>query len=475
MTEILKRENNKVYFDITLPKEEVKKAEVVAYNKLKKTVQIPGFRKGHAPKMIIENVYGKGIFLEDAVNELLPKYYEEAIKELKLEVVDQPDVDFDENISSDEDVVCHFSVFVKPEIEIEKYKGLEVEDAKHEVTDEMLDEDLKRQQKMNARSVNIDDRAAAEHDKVNIDFEGFIDGKEFPGGKGENQDLELGSGTFIPGFEEQIIGKNIGDEFDVVTKFPEDYHAEEFRGKEATFKTKLNSITVEELPEIDDEFIKDISEFDTVDEYKADLRKKLEEEAEKRTKLDREGNVLKKIAEKVEVDLPERMVEDEVDRTIQSYNQSMQGQGITLEQYLQMLGTDINTFREGQKEQAKASIISRLIVEKIVELENIEVTDEEVEAEIDKVLGEYFKDDAEKREDMKKMMLETNKAAVEDDLKARRALDILVNENKFVEKKEEKKAAKKETKKTAKKEDKTEEKKTKKVKKSEEKEEKKED
>ena len=228
---------------------------------------------------------------------------------------------------------------------------------------------------------------------------------------------------------------------------------------------------MEELPEIDDEFIKDISEFDTVDEYKADLRKKLEEEAEKRTKLDREGNVLKKIAEKVEVDLPERMVEDEVDRTIQSYNQSMQGQGITLEQYLQMLGTDINTFREGQKEQAKASIISRLIVEKIVELENIEVTDEEVEAEIDKVLGEYFKDDAEKREDMKKMMLETNKAAVEDDLKARRALDILVNENKFVEKKEEKKAAKKETKKTAKKEDK----KTKKVKKSEEKEEKKED
>lgn len=438
MTEILKKENNKVFFDITLPKEEVKKAEITAYNKLKKDVQIPGFRKGHAPKMIIENVYGKGIFLEDAINELLPKYYEEAIKELDLEVVDQPDVDFDEDVSSDADVVVHFSVFVKPEIEIKKYKGLEVEDAKHEVTDEMLEDDLKRQQKMNARAVNIDDRAAEEHDKVNINFEGFIDGEAFPGGTAENQDLELGSGTFIPGFEEQIIGKNIGDEFDVVTKFPEDYHAEEFQGKEATFKTKLNSITVEELPEIDDEFIKDISEFDTVDEYKADLRKKLEKEAEERTRIDREGNVLRKIAEEVEVDIPERMVEDELDRIIQNYNQSMQGQGLTIEQYLQMLGTDIKTFREGQKGQAEAVILNRLILDKIIELENIEVTDEEIESEIDRVLGEYFKDDEEKREDMKKMMLETNKAAVEDDLKARRALDILVNENKFVEKKEEK-------------------------------------
>ncbi len=438
MTEILKKENNKVFFDITLPKEEVKKAEITAYNKLKKNVQIPGFRKGHAPKMIIENVYGKGIFLEDAINELLPKYYEEAIKELDLEVVDQPDVDFDEDVSSDADVVVHFSVFVKPEIEIKKYKGLEVEDAKHEVTDEMLEDDLKRQQKMNARAVNIDDRAAEEHDKVNINFEGFIDGEAFPGGTAENQDLELGSGTFIPGFEEQIIGKNIGDEFDVVTKFPEDYHAEEFQGKEATFKTKLNSITVEELPEIDDEFIKDISEFDTVEEYKNDLRAKLEKEAEERTRIDREGNVLRKIAEEVEVDIPERMVEDELDRIIQNYNQSMQGQGLTIEQYLQMLGTDIKTFREGQKGQAEAVILNRLILDKIIELENIEVTDEEIEAEIDRVLGEYFKDDEEKREDMKKMMLETNKAAVEDDLKARRALDVLVNENKFVEKKEEK-------------------------------------
>ena len=438
MTEILKKENNKVFFDITLPKEEVKKAEITAYNKLKKNVQIPGFRKGHAPKMIIENMYGKGIFLEDAINELLPKYYEEAIKELDLEVVDQPGVDFDEDVSSDADVVVHFSVFVKPEIEIKKYKGLEVEDAKHEVTDEMLEDDLKRQQKMNARAVNIDDRAAEEHDKVNINFEGFIDGEAFPGGTAENQDLELGSGTFIPGFEEQIIGKNIGDEFDVVTKFPEDYHAEEFQGKEATFKTKLNSITVEELPEIDDEFIKDISEFDTVDEYKADLRKKLEKEAEERTRIDREGNVLRKIAEEVEVDIPERMVEDELDRIIQNYNQSMQGQGLTIEQYLQMLGTDIKTFREGQKGQAEAVILNRLILDKIIELENIEVTDEEIESEIDRVLGEYFKDDEEKREDMKKMMLETNKAAVEDDLKARRALDVLVNENKFVEKKEEK-------------------------------------
>lgn len=432
MTEILKKENNKVYFDIVLPKEEVKKAETEAYKKMKKNVQIPGFRKGHAPKVIIENIYGKGVFLEDAINDILPKYYEEAVEELELDVVDQPDVDFDEDVTSDEDITVHFSVFVMPEIEIGSYKGLEVDDVKNEVTDEMLETQLEREQKMNARSVNVDDRAAKSGDKVNIDFEGFIDGAAFEGGKGENQDLELGSNTFIPGFESQIEGHNVGDEFDVVTTFPEDYHAEEFRGKEATFKTKLNSISVEELPEVDDEFIKDISEFDTVEEYKNDLREKLQKEADERTRIAREGNVLAKISENVEVDLPERMVEDELENMIKRYDQDMRNQGLSLEQYLGFIGTDLNTFKEGQKETARKSVINKLILEKIIELENIEVTDEDIEAEVDRVMEEYFKDDEKKREDMKKFMMEQNKDAVEQDLLAKRALDILVNENNFV-------------------------------------------
>ena len=425
MTEILKRENNKVYFDITLPKEEVKKAEVVAYNKLKKTVQIPGFRKGHAPKMIIENVYGKGIFLEDAVNELLPKYYEEAIKELKLEVVDQPDVDFDENISSDEDVVCHFSVFVKPEIEIEKYKGLEVEDVKHEVTDEMLDEDLKRQQKMNARSVNIDDRAAAEHDKVNIDFEGFIDGKAFPGGKGENQDLELGSGTFIPGFEEQLIGAEIDKEVEVNVTFPKEYHSEELAGKDATFKCTVHTIKAKELPELDDEFASEVSECETMDAYRAEVKKNIKERKERTGKEKKENQAVDQAIENAQMDIPEAMIEFQVRQMADDFARRIQQQGLTVEQYFQFTGMTAEKMMEEMRPQAEKSIKTRLVLEAIVKAENIEVSDERVEEELTK-MAEAYQMEVEK---LKEFMGENEKKQIKEDLAVQEAITLLVNES----------------------------------------------
>ncbi len=435
MTEILKKENNKVYFDIEISAEELKKQELEVYKKNKSSIQIPGFRKGHAPLRIIEQFYGKGVFLEDAVNDLLPKKYEEAVKELNLEVVDSPEVDFDK-VEEGKDLVAHISVDVKPEIELPDYKGMEVEEVNYQVTDELIDNDLENQRRMNARIVNVDDRPTQKGDKVNINFAGSIDGVEFEGGKAENQDLELGSNTFIPGFEDQIIGKNIGDEFDVVASFPEDYHAKELAGKEATFKTKLNSISLEELPEVDDEFIKDISDFDTVDEYKKDLREKREKEFKERTEAEKKARALKTLASKVQVEVPKGMIEDEIENMVNSYNQNLGAQGLKLDQYLGMLGTNLKDFKENLKPQAKENVIERLTLDAIVKKEGFEVSDEEIEKEVDQVLETYFSKDEEKKKEMKHIMLEHNKEAVKNDLLARRAVEKLVEECKFVEKKE---------------------------------------
>ena len=435
MTEILKKENNKVYFDIEISAEELKKQELEVYKKNKSSIQIPGFRKGHAPLRIIEQFYGKGVFLEDAVNDLLPKKYEEAVKELNLEVVDSPEVDFDK-VEEGKDLVAHISVDVKPEIELPDYKGMEVEEVNYQVTDELIDNDLENQRRMNARIVNVDDRPTQKGDKVNINFAGSIDGVEFEGGKAENQDLELGSNTFIPGFEDQIIGKNIGDEFDVVASFPEDYHAKELAGKEATFKTKLNSISLEELPEVDDEFIKDISDFDTVDEYKKDLREKTEKEFKERTEAEKKARALKTLASKVQVEVPKGMIEDEIENMVNSYNQNLGAQGLKLDQYLGMLGTNLKDFKENLKPQAKENVIERLTLDAIVKKEGFEVSDEEIEKEVDQVLETYFSKDEEKKKEMKHIMLEHNKEAVKNDLLARRAVEKLVEECKFVEKKE---------------------------------------
>ena len=445
MTEINKKEKNTVFFEITLPAEEVKNAKTEVFKKNRQYFQVPGFRKGKAPRKIIENMYGKDIFLEDAINELLPEKYEEAVKELELEVVDQPHVDIDE-AKSGEDVVAKIHVDVKPEVKLGEYKGIEVEEVKYEVTDELIESDLENQRQMNARRINVDDRPAQEKDKVNIDFTGKIDGEEFEGGSAEKQDLELGSNTFIPGFEEQIIGHNVGDEFDIKVNFPDDYGAEELQGKEAIFSIKLNAISYDELPELDDEFIKDISDFDTVDEYKADLRKKREEEFKYREDQEKEKNILDKVVEGMEVDVPQGMIDHQIDLQIQNFDQSLRAQGMALEDYIKMIGSNMEAFRKNLQGDAEDQVKTMLAVEAIAEKEGLDVTEDEILKEIDRMCEQYFGNDPEQKEKMKKQMLEVNKEGVEENLRNRKAIDFLVEHAKFVEAKEEKEDKKEESK-----------------------------
>jgi trigger factor len=443
MTEIKKKEKNTVFFDITLPAEDVKNAETEVFKKNRQYFQVPGFRKGKAPKKIIENMYGKGIFLEDAINELLPEKYEAAVEELGLEVVDQPHVDIDE-AKPGEDVVAKISVDVKPEVKLGKYKGIEVADVKYEVTDDLIDSDLEHQRQMNARKINVDDRPAKEKDKVNIDFKGKIDGEEFEGGTAEKQDLELGSNTFIPGFEEQIIGHNVGDEFEIEVEFPEDYAAEDLQGKKAVFEIKLNSISYEELPELDDEFIKDISDFDTVDEYKDDIRKKREEEFKYRSEQEKEKNILDKIVEEMEVDVPQGMIDHQIDLQIQNFDQSLRAQGMALEDYIKMIGSNMDAFRQNLQGDAEEQVKTMLAVEAIADQEGFDVTEEEILEEIDRMCEQYFGKDPEQKEKMKEQMLEANKDGVKENLRNRKAIDFLVENANFVEEAEEEKEEAKE-------------------------------
>lgn len=443
MTEIKKQEDNKVFFDLTVPAQDINKAEQEVFNKNRQYFNIPGFRKGKAPRKIVENIYGKDMFFEDAINELLPERYNDAIKELDLKVIDQPEVDI-EDYTRGEDVVVSFSVLVAPEAKLGKYKGVEIEAVSEEVPEEAIDAELENQRKLNARQINVDDRPAEDGDRVNIDFEGKVDGEVFEGGTGENQDLELGSNTFIPGFEEQIVGHEVGDTFDVKVTFPEDYFADELKGKEAVFEVKLNSISFEELPELNDEFIKDISEFDTIEEYKDDFRKKKEEQYKETAKQTRQMRALAKVAEDIEVEVPEVMVDNAIDEQIRNLDFNLQSQGMGLEMYLQMMGTNIEDFKDTMREDAEREVRQGLALTAVKEAENIEVTDEEVEEEVQSMVEKYFADDKEKQEEMKQNVLATDRDAIANDLENRKALDFLVAEAVEVEAPEEEETEEKE-------------------------------
>ena len=434
MTEIKKQEKNKVFFDLTVPHEEIKEAELKVYKRNKSYFNVPGFRKGHAPKKIVEQFYGEGIFFEDALNDVLPKIYQDALKELELDVIDQPEIDFDEeNFDRSKDLVVAVSVEVKPEVVLGEYKGLEIEAVPTEVSDEMIDNEIDKQRHLNARRINIDDRAAEEGDKVNIDFEGKVDGVAFDGGTAEDQELELGSGSFIPGFEEGIVGHEVGDEFDIEVSFPEDYHSEELKGKDAVFSITLNSIAVEELPEVDDEFIKDISEFDTVDEYKEDLKKQKVEEVEANAKNIRMDRVLEAAAANAKVDVPDVMVRNAIDEQIRNMDNNMRSQGIQLEQYLQMLGQSLDDFKDSMRPDAEREVLKSLVLEAIVAEEKFEVTDDELEAYAREMSERYFKGDEDKLEEMIKTMMETNKEIMTSDLERKKAVELLVDSAKEVE------------------------------------------
>lgn len=434
MTEIKKQEKNKVYFDLTVPHEEIKEAESRVYKRNKNYFNVPGFRKGHAPKKIIEQFYGSGIFFEDALNEVLPKIYQDALEELELEVIDQPEIDIDEeNFDRSKDLIVEVSVEIKPEVVLGDYKGLEIEAVPDEVSDEMIENEIDKQRHLNARHINIDDRAAEDGDKVNIDFEGKVDGEAFEGGSAEDQELELGSGSFIPGFEEGIVGHEIGETFDIDVKFPEDYFNEDLKGKDAVFTITLNSIAVEELPEVDDEFIKDISEFDTVDEYKADLKKQKTEEVEANAKNIRMDRALEAAAANAKVDVPEVMVNNAIDEQIRSMDNNMRSQGLQLEQYLQMLGQSLEDFKNSMRPDAEKEVLKSLVLEAIVEAEKFEISDDEVEAYAREMSERYFKGDEDKQEEMIKTMMESNKDLMKSDLERKKAVELLVDNAKEVE------------------------------------------
>ena len=434
MTEIKKQEKNKVFFDLTVPHEEIKEAESKVYKRNKNYFNVPGFRKGHVPKKIVEQFYGEGIFFEDALNEVLPKIYQDALKELELDVIDQPEIDLDEeNFDRSKDLVVAVSVEVKPEVVLGEYKGLEIEAVPTEVSDEMIDNEIDKQRHLNARRINIDDRAAEEGDKVNIDFVGKVDGVAFDGGTAEDQELELGSGSFIPGFEEGIVGHEVGEAFDIEVSFPEDYHSEELKGKDAVFSITLNSIAVEELPEVDDEFIKDISEFDTVDEYKEDLKKQKVEEVEANAKNIRMDRVLEAAAANAKVDVPEVMVKNAIDEQIRNMDNNMRSQGIQLEQYLQMLGQSLDDFKESMRPDAEREVLKSLVLEAIVAAEKFEISDDELEAYAREMSERYFKGDEDKLEEMVKTMMESNKEVMTSDLERKKAVELLVDSAKEVE------------------------------------------
>ena len=387
-----KIEKNAVELTLSIAKDSFEDAIKKVYKKKVGKINVPGYRPGKAPMGIIEKMYGKGVFYEDAIDMLLPEAYESAVKEADITPVSRPEFDIE---SIEGDVVLKAKVYVKPEVEIEDYVGLKAEKKVEPVTDEQVDHEILHVRERNAREVEITDRPAALEDTVKIDYEGFVDGVPFEGGKGEGHDLKLGSGQFIPGFEDQIVGKNIGDEFDVNVTFPTEYHAKELAGKPAVFKTKLHAITVSELPAEDDEFAKDVSEFDTLAEYKADIKAKMEKRNDQRADSEVEGQLADALIAKLQGEIPEPMIETEIDNMLYDYEQNMRAQGLDMATYLKYTGMKIEDMRAQFKPNAERQIKLRLAFEKIAEKENLEVTDEKLEEEY-KQLAEAYNMDVEK-------------------------------------------------------------------------------
>ncbi len=379
---------NKYELAIEISAEDFENALQKAYLKARKNISIPGFRKGKAPRKIIERTYGESVFFEDAVNAIYAPEVNNAITESKLEIVAQPKVDV-EDISKENGVKIKATVVTKPEVEIEGYKGIEVTKTVNAVTDEDIDKEVDKLREKNVRIITVDDRAAELGDDVVIDFEGFKDGVAFDGGKAEDFDLNLGSGQFIPGFEDQIVGHNAGESFEINVTFPEQYQVAELAGAPAVFKINLKSISKKELPELDDEMVKDSTEFETVDEYKADVKAKLEENAQKKADADVENAIFDKVIELLKADIPQEMFDNRTDEMVSELEQRLRPQGITLDLYLQYTGQTLETVKKAYAEQAEKQVKLRLALEKIAELENVTVSDEELEEEFKKMADNY--------------------------------------------------------------------------------------
>ena len=383
-----KIDTNRVELEVVVDAETFEKGLAAAFKKQSKKISIPGFRKGKAPRAFVEKYFGKEVFYEDAVNTLYPDALDEAVKEAGLEVI-QDKIDFDVKEVGPQGFTFTAALTTKPEVTIENYKGIEAVKKSAEVTDEDIDAEIKKVQERNSRMVTVEDRAAQNDDIAVIDFEGFLDGEPFEGGKGENYSLTLGSGQFIPGFEEQIVGHNTGDEFEVNVTFPEDYQAEELKGKATTFKCKLHEIKMKELPEVDDEFVKDVSEFDTLADYKEDLKKKLAESKEKEAADDLENQLIDKLVELVQGEIPEAMYENKIADSIREFGYRLQSQGLNLDTYMKYTGMNVDQMKEGFRPQAERQVKLRLALEKIAALEELKAGEEDLNQEYQKIAEQY--------------------------------------------------------------------------------------
>lgn len=432
-TNLISKEDNIAKFTVVFTADEFEDAIVDAYKKNKDKFSIDGFRKGKAPRKIIESNYGNDIFYDEALNGLLNKAYPEAVVELDLEVVANPQLEIGE-IKKGDEVTVTATVQLFPEIEVKNYKGLEVTKVASEVTDADVDADLKRIQQSQARLETVEGRKTQDGDTVVIDFDGSIDGKHFDGGNAENFELKLGSGQFIPGFEEQLIGKDAGETVDVKVTFPENYNAKDLAGKDALFETKIHEIKVEILPEIDDDLASDVSEFETLAELKADVKKNLEKNARDGDETQMKNELLDKLCETNEVDVPASMVEDEIDRMLNEMNQQLAYQGMSLDQYMQILGQTMKDVREGARVDANKRVAMRILIRAVVAKEGIEATEAELEDELRKFAEQY----GQTVEQVKKVMGEDNMKFFAEDVKTRKAIDFMFDNAKLVEKKEEK-------------------------------------
>lgn len=455
MTELKSHENNIAKFEFNVSYDDFKKATDTVYKKNKKRYRIDGFRPGHVPRRVLERMYGPEIFYDDAIQIVFPEPYEKAVEELGLEVIDQPSVDLDD-IEEGKDITFKVEVETKPHPVLGDYNDLVIEEVSEEVTDEDVKAELDRQLEENARLVEITDRPVKKDDKVNIDFDGYLDGERFEGGKAEKYDLVIGSNTFINGFEDQIIGHNVGDKFDVNVTFPEDYQAKEFQGKDAKFVVEINSITEKQLPELDDEFAKDISEYDTLDELKNSLKEKLAEDKKAYAQNARENQAVAALVEKSEVTAPASMVNKEIDYEMQNLDQRLQGMGLSLSQYIELTKMDMAQIRGQYKEQASARVKANLVIDEVVLKENIEVTDEEKEKELQETAKNYGVEDLEKFKEI--FAKNVSDDTLVENIKRRKAVELLASKAKALPHEEYHKAVEKEAKKEtkAKKEEKKE-------------------
>lgn len=418
-SQVEKLEKNMVKFTITVDAEEVEKAIERAYQKQKSKISIPGFRKGKVPRKLIEKEYGKGVFYEDAANDMIPTAYQDAIKESDLEIVSRPVIDVTQ-LESGKDFIFTAEVAVKPEVTLADYVGLEVPKTETEVTDDEVNAEIDKEREQNARIVSVEDRAVEDKDMVTIDFEGFVDGVAFEGGKGTDYPLTIGSHSFIDTFEEQLIGKNIGEETDVNVKFPEEYHAEELKGKDATFKVTVKKIQKKELPEVNDEFASEVSEFETVAEYKDDIKKNLEEKKANEAKAAKQDAVIDKIIEGAQMEIPDAMVDFQVEQMAQDFERRLTSQGLSVDQYFAYTGMDAKQLEEQMKPQALKRIQTRLVLEAIASKENIEVSDEEFNKEVEDMAKAYQME----KDTLEGYLSDSDKENIKKDIMVRKAAEF---------------------------------------------------